>query len=77
MVALPDLLVIDYFYKNHVKSHSCNRSVNILLRAYAFLQIVGANAGIGFELVKLLAEKNHIVYLAARNETAGKEAECV
>jgi NAD(P)-dependent dehydrogenase (short-subunit alcohol dehydrogenase family) len=47
--------------------------------AYApdFLHIVGANAGIGFELVQLLAEKNHIVYLGARNETAGKEAECV
>ena len=39
--------------------------------------ILGANAGIGFELVKLLAEKNHIVYLGARNETAGKEAQCV
>jgi len=37
--------------------------------------VTGANAGIGFELVQLLAEKNHIVYLGARNETAGKEAE--
>jgi NAD(P)-dependent dehydrogenase (short-subunit alcohol dehydrogenase family) len=41
------------------------------------IHILGANTGIGFELVKLLAEKNHIVYLGARNETAGKEAECV
>lgn len=41
------------------------------------MHILGANAGIGFELVQLLAEKNHIVYLGARNETAGKEAECV
>jgi len=37
--------------------------------------ITGANAGIGFELTRLLAEKNHIVYLGARNETAGKEAQ--
>jgi len=36
--------------------------------------VTGGNAGIGFELVQLLAEKNHIVYLGARNETAGKEA---
>jgi short-subunit dehydrogenase len=42
-----------------------------------FIHILGANAGIGFELTRLLAEKNHIVYLGARNETAGKEAECV
>ena len=42
-----------------------------------FIHILGANAGIGFELVRLLAEKNHIVYLGARNETAGKEAQCV
>jgi len=42
-----------------------------------FIPILGANAGIGFELVRLLAEKNHIVYLGARNETAGKEAQCV
>ena len=39
--------------------------------------LLGANAGIGFELTRLLAEKNHIVYLGARNETAGKEAQCV
>jgi len=37
--------------------------------------IPGANSGIGFELVRLLAEKKHIVYLAARNETSGKEAQ--
>lgn len=37
----------------------------------------GANSGIGFELVRILAEKNHTVYLGARNEIAGKEAVCV
>ncbi|KAK7031069.1 hypothetical protein VNI00_013669 [Paramarasmius palmivorus] len=37
--------------------------------------VTGANDGIGFELVRLLAEKGHKVYLAARNPTAGKEAE--
>jgi len=37
--------------------------------------VTGANAGIGFELVRLLAEKNHIVYIGARNENSGKEAE--
>jgi len=41
------------------------------------IYILGANAGIGFELVRLLAEKKHIVYIGARNETAGKEAQCV
>lgn len=34
----------------------------------------GANTGIGYELVTLLAQKGHKVYLGARNETAGKEA---
>jgi len=37
--------------------------------------VTGANTGIGFELVRLLAEKKHIVYLAARNESLGKEAQ--
>jgi NAD(P)-dependent dehydrogenase (short-subunit alcohol dehydrogenase family) len=41
-----------------------------------FIHILGANAGIGYELVQLLAEKNHTVYLGARNEIAGKEALC-
>ena len=36
--------------------------------------MLGGNAGIGFELVRLLAEKQHTVYIGARNETAGKEA---
>jgi len=36
--------------------------------------VTGANSGIGFELVRVLAEKNHTVYLGARNEAAGKEA---
>jgi len=37
--------------------------------------VTGANAGIGLELVRLLAEKNHVVYIGARNEIAGKEAQ--
>ena len=36
--------------------------------------VTGANTGIGFELVRLLAEKGHTVYLGARNELAGKTA---
>jgi len=46
-------------------------------RTYAPILTVnpGANTGIGYELVRLLAEKGHIVYLGARNATAGKEAE--
>jgi len=36
--------------------------------------VTGGNGGIGFELVRLLAEKGHTVYLGARNEHAGKEA---
>ena len=39
--------------------------------------VTGSNTGIGFELVRLLAEKGHTVYLAARNERAGKVAVCV
>ncbi|KAF8177041.1 hypothetical protein BJ912DRAFT_986374 [Pholiota molesta] len=36
--------------------------------------VTGANAGIGFELTRLLAEKGHTVYLGARREASGKEA---
>ncbi|KAF9531026.1 hypothetical protein CPB83DRAFT_850044 [Crepidotus variabilis] len=36
--------------------------------------VTGANAGIGFELVQLLAEKGHVVYVGARNPVSGKEA---
>lgn len=63
----------------HVKDHSCNRSVNIsLIYAHDFtIYMPGGNSGIGCELVRLLAEKGHVVYLGARNEIAGKEAECV
>lgn len=37
--------------------------------------VTGSNAGIGLELVKLLAEKGHIVYLSGRNEASAKEAQ--
>ncbi|KAK7019785.1 hypothetical protein VNI00_017925 [Paramarasmius palmivorus] len=37
--------------------------------------ITGANGGIGFKLVRLLAEKGHKVYLGSRTLMAGKEAE--
>ncbi|KAF5373763.1 hypothetical protein D9758_000855 [Tetrapyrgos nigripes] len=37
--------------------------------------VTGANSGIGYELVKVLASKGHIVYLAARNEANGLEAQ--
>ncbi|TFK27647.1 oxidoreductase [Coprinopsis marcescibilis] len=36
--------------------------------------VTGANAGIGYELVKLLAEKGNKVYLGARNPKSGREA---
>jgi NAD(P)-dependent dehydrogenase (short-subunit alcohol dehydrogenase family) len=39
--------------------------------------VTGSNSGIGFELVRHIAQKGHTVYLAARNEAAGKEAQCV
>ena len=39
--------------------------------------VTGANTGIGFELVRLLAEKGHTVYLGALNEQDGKVAVCV
>ncbi|TFK74732.1 NAD(P)-binding protein [Pluteus cervinus] len=37
--------------------------------------VTGSNAGIGYELVQLLAEKGHTVYLASRDVTKGKEAQ--
>ncbi|KAG6866172.1 hypothetical protein C0991_007722 [Blastosporella zonata] len=37
--------------------------------------VTGSNAGIGFELVRLLADKGHIVYLASRNESSGQKAQ--
>jgi len=36
---------------------------------------LGSNAGIGFELVRLLAQKGHTVYLSARNKDAGLKAQ--
>lgn len=41
------------------------------------LLVTGSNTGIGYELVRLLGAKGHTVYLASRNEAAGKEAQCV
>ncbi|RDB14679.1 (+)-neomenthol dehydrogenase [Hypsizygus marmoreus] len=37
--------------------------------------VTGSNSGIGFELVRLLAQKGHTVYLASRNEAAGQKAQ--
>ncbi|KAL0574486.1 hypothetical protein V5O48_007461 [Marasmius crinis-equi] len=37
--------------------------------------VTGSNTGIGYEIVKSLAKKGHTVYLAARKEAAGKEAQ--
>ncbi|TFK32457.1 hypothetical protein BDQ12DRAFT_692467 [Crucibulum laeve] len=37
--------------------------------------VTGSNTGIGLDLVRVLAEKGHTVYLSARNEAAGKEAQ--
>ncbi|KAL0574489.1 hypothetical protein V5O48_007464 [Marasmius crinis-equi] len=37
--------------------------------------VTGSNAGIGYEIVKGLAKKGQTVYLAARKEASGKEAQ--
>ncbi|KAF9049283.1 NAD(P)-binding protein [Hymenopellis radicata] len=37
--------------------------------------VTGSNTGIGFEIVRSLAEKGHIVYLSARNNEAGLGAQ--
>ena len=39
--------------------------------------VTGSNTGIGFEIVKQLAQAGHTVYLAARSVEAGKKAQCV
>ncbi|KAF8993511.1 hypothetical protein BDQ17DRAFT_1368254 [Cyathus striatus] len=35
--------------------------------------VTGSNTGIGFEVVRVLTQKGHNVYLCSRNEAAGKE----
>ena len=37
--------------------------------------VTGSNTGIGYEIVRGLAKKGQIVYLAARTEAKGKEAQ--
>ncbi|KAF9006808.1 NAD(P)-binding protein [Hymenopellis radicata] len=37
--------------------------------------VTGANTGVGFEVVKILAEKGHRVYLGARNQEKGLAAQ--
>lgn len=39
--------------------------------------ITGSNTGVGFAAAHMLAAEGHTVYLAARNESAGREAVCV
>ena len=51
-----------------------NESFMIYVTRRLLLFGTGANTGIGYELVSLLAQKGHKVYLGARNPAAGREA---
>ncbi|KAF9267550.1 NAD(P)-binding protein [Marasmius fiardii PR-910] len=35
--------------------------------------VTGGNSGIGYELVRLLASRGHVVYLSSRSEESGRE----
>lgn len=39
--------------------------------------VTGSNTGIGYELVRLLAAKGHIIYMASRSEALGKASQFV
>ena len=39
--------------------------------------VTGSNTGIGYDLVRLLAQKGENVYIGARSEANGKEAQYV
>ncbi len=49
---------------------------NALMTSYKrIILVTGSNTGIGFDIVRTLAEQGHIVYLSARNKDAGLAAQ--
>lgn len=62
------------FFKNGFKNRSRYRRYDKLSKVDVCLISITANQGIGYEIVRQLAQKGHTVYLGARNVERGQEA---
>lgn len=74
----PDITQSTVFIKTVFISSAVINTRALLMSEYKrVILVTGSNTGIGYELVRILAEKGHIVYLSARDIGKGKEAQCV
>ncbi|KAJ8083293.1 hypothetical protein PM082_009165 [Marasmius tenuissimus] len=66
---------------SHFSSHNHTSNLTIIITIIMsddykrVILVTGSNTGIGYEIVKGLAQKGQTVYLAARSEAKGKEAQ--
>ncbi|KAL0061871.1 hypothetical protein AAF712_011247 [Marasmius tenuissimus] len=66
---------------SHFSSHNHTSNLTIIITIIMsddykrVILVTGSNTGIGYEIVKGLAQKGQTVYLAARTEAKGKEAQ--